>query len=330
MRTDLVAIMVGAARYAPSIHNSQPWRFDWTGEALEVLADDSRATPAVDPVGRWLHLACGAAAFNADVAARAAGRLCAVSVLPDRSRPDLMALVGVVGERPPTPEDVGLEHAIAERHTVRTAFDDTVVPAALVDRLRAAAEHEGCWMHVVSRPEDIVELAVLTERAEAAESADESYQAELRAWTRAPGEEAQDGIPLNRIPAKEQLRPTDVPIRDFHGRGPGHRPGEAGVTEPDPPHVERPLLVIVGTDGDHRADWVRSGMAMQRLWLTATAAGLGASPITQAMDHAGPRALLKRLVGQQNHHPQILLRLGYCRPDRVTGRRPVADLLVRR
>jgi Nitroreductase family len=251
-------------------------------------------------------------------------------VLPDRSRPDLMALVSVIGEHPPTPEDIALEHAIAERHTVRTAFDEMPVPAALVDRLRAAAEHEGGWMHVVSRPEDKVELAVLTERAEAAESADESYQAELRAWMREPGEEAQDGIPLDRIPAKELLRPSDVPLRDFRGRGPGHRPGESGVTEPDPPRVERPLLVIIGTDGDHHADWVRTGMAMQRLWLTATASGLGACPLTQAMDHAGPRALLRRLVGEQDNHPQILLRLGYCRPDRITGRRSVADLLVRR
>jgi hypothetical protein len=68
---------------------------------------------------------------------------------------------------------------------------------------------------------------------------------------------------------------------------------------------------------------------MQRLWLTATAAGLGASPMTQALDHAGPRALVSRLVGLDNGHPQILLRVGYSRPNQVTGRRAVADLLVR-
>ncbi|MDX6205662.1 MAG: hypothetical protein QOF39_1719 [Frankiales bacterium] len=327
--TDVVTSMVEAANLAPSIHNSQPWQFVVHGELLEVLMDADRTTPAIDPLGRGQHLACGAAAFNALVTARAAGRVCNLALGAQRRRPELAAVLTLGGSITPLPEDRALAAAVPARHTVRSPFEDTPVPAALVDRLRAAVEHEGAWMTVVERPEDIVELAVLTERAEAAETSDQRYQAELLAWMRPDGEPAPDGIPVRGLPVEGPAgRASSVRLRDFRGLGPD--PTHPRATEPteEPPLVERPLLVVIGTDGDHHVDWLRAGMAMQRLWLTATASGLGASPLTQALDHEGPRALLSRIVGLENGHPQMLLRVGFSHAEQVTGRRPVADVLV--
>ena len=65
--------LVRAAGLAPSLHNTQPWRFETTDSTLRVYADHERAAPAIDPEGRWLVMSCGAAAYNAAVAARAAG-----------------------------------------------------------------------------------------------------------------------------------------------------------------------------------------------------------------------------------------------------------------
>ena len=328
MSVDGVEAMVRAAQLAPSIHNSQPWRFEVSPDRLEIFADFSRATPATDPVGRWVHLACGAAALNAAVAASALGLRRTVTLLPDRARPSLMAVISVDGTSTPTAhsvEDVALAKAVPERHTVRTAFGDVEVGPAVVDRLRAAAEREGAWLHVVRDPKDVVELTVLTERAEAAEAADERYREELRAWMRAEGAAAEDGIPAGAVPdAGSYGRGTPVPLRDFRGDGPV-------VTQSgEPPEVEHPLLAVVGTDGDHHVDWLRAGMAMQRVWLTLTAAGLVASPISQALDHAGPRALLARLVGLDNGHPQMLLRIGHGRAGEFSGRRNLADVLAHR
>lgn len=323
MSADVVAAMAEAARLAPSIHNSQPWRFVASSDRLAIFADLGRGTPAIDPSGRWLHLACGAAALNAEVAARAAGRICTVALLPDAAQPELLAVLTLGGSCAVHLADAMLAMSVADRHTARTVFEDTEVPPAVVDRLRAAVEHDGAWMHVVRRPEDIVELAVLTERAQAAESADEGYQAELAKWVRLPGQPTDDGIPLDRIP--DDVRGSDIPLRDFHGRGPVDRTDASAA---EPPAVERPLLVVLGTDGDLPGDWLRAGMAMQRLWLTATAAGLGASPMTQALDHPAPRAMVARLIGEQSGHPQILLRLGYCLVASVTGRRPLADIIA--
>jgi Nitroreductase family len=315
---DVLMSMADAARQAPSIHNSQPWRFVLSGHRMEVLSDKHRRTPAIDPTGRGMLLACGAAALNALVTARSLGRMCTIAVGSQRSRLDLVAVLSLGGRIDARPDDLELAEAVQRRHTVREAFEDKAVPPCLVDRMRAAVEHEGAWMHVVNRTEDIVDLAVMTERAEAAEMADELYRVELTAWLRRPGDNADDGIPLTALPADGA---TSIPLRNFRGLAadPGHD---------EPPAVERPLLVIIGTDGDHHTDWIRAGMAMQRLWLTATAAGLGASPLTQALDHPASRAMLSQLVGLDNGHPQMLLRVGYCQAEALTGRRPLSDVLV--
>ena len=61
------------ARWAPSKHNSQPWRFIVTARDLEVWADPSRLLVETDARRRELVLSCGAAMHLASVAARAHG-----------------------------------------------------------------------------------------------------------------------------------------------------------------------------------------------------------------------------------------------------------------
>jgi hypothetical protein len=85
----------------------------------------------------------------------------------------------------------------------------------------------------------------------------------------------------------------------------------------------------MGTEGDDRYAWLQAGRALGRLLLHATAAGLAASPLTQALDWPATRTRLRgrlSLVG----HPQMLLRMGYpsdAPSGPVSGRRPVAEVL---
>jgi len=56
-------LLVTAGR-APSLHNSQPWCFAVTPAVIELYAERSRALPVIDPTGREMRIACGAALFN--------------------------------------------------------------------------------------------------------------------------------------------------------------------------------------------------------------------------------------------------------------------------
>ena len=53
------ALMLAAA--APSVHNSQPWRWVVGPRSVHLYADLSRRLPATDPQGRDMIVSCGAA-----------------------------------------------------------------------------------------------------------------------------------------------------------------------------------------------------------------------------------------------------------------------------
>ena len=77
---------------APSLHNSQPWRFRVTARVIELYADPERTLPVADPDGREQRMACGAALFNLRLALHGHRIRPTVTILPDRARPELLAV----------------------------------------------------------------------------------------------------------------------------------------------------------------------------------------------------------------------------------------------
>ena len=130
--------VVAAATRAPSIHNTQPWRFTASQNRLDVFFDPDRARPVLDPSARQQVISCGCSVEFAVVAAAAAGVATEVDLLPDED-PNHLATVRATGPAPAPDEHRALAEAIERRHTVRAAFQPRAVPAELVDRLRAEA-----------------------------------------------------------------------------------------------------------------------------------------------------------------------------------------------
>src|SRR5262245_54922876 len=62
-----------AALVAPSILNSQPWRWRIDADLAQLRADHGRQLTTLDPQGRLLTLSCGVALHHAVVALSAAG-----------------------------------------------------------------------------------------------------------------------------------------------------------------------------------------------------------------------------------------------------------------
>ena len=92
-------VMLVAATAAPSLHNSQPWRFIVSGAQIDLYADPGRQLREVDPTGRQLLISCGAALFNLRLAAGHLGLEPKVRVLPDPTQPTLVARATISGHR---------------------------------------------------------------------------------------------------------------------------------------------------------------------------------------------------------------------------------------
>lgn len=302
------------ATYAPSVHNTQPWRFRLTGSSLEIRADWSRQLRVVDPRGRQLLISCGCAIFNARVSLAAAGYAAVVDRFPDPDQPDLLARLTLPG---PAVEDpiAALDPFIVTRHTNRRPFADEPATDDVLGGLFDAARHEGAELVAITRPEHRVAIARLTQQAEEMENLDLAYWAEMRAWT-GGGPGRRDGV----LPTAESFPAgRDLLIRDFHDHGVGRLP--AG----ERPSSKQSLLLL-GTEQDDAAAWLRAGEALQRVLLEVTRRGYVASPSTQVIEVAATNALLCQELSL-SMHPHLLLRTGRAPVSPASRRRRLADMV---
>ena len=63
------------------------------------------------------------------------------------------------------------------------------------------------------------------------------------------------------------------------------------------------------TERDEPAAWLASGEALSEVWLTITARGLAASPISEVVEVDSARRALRDLLGEDTY-PAIGLRIG--------------------
>jgi hypothetical protein len=295
------AVLEAAARAslrAPSVFNTQPWRWQVTGDAMELSADPSRHLEATDPDGRLLLLSCGGALHHARTALAADGWAVTVDRLPDADRPDLLARLRLDAPVPPDPQARVLADAISRRRTDRRAFGDRTVSDETLTGLRRAVEAEGAYLHVV--PHDQVPmLGLSSEQAAETESLDPAYRSELTQWTNRPGWTG-DGVPPATAVEPGLRR---VPVRNFAPQGGDVLP----VGEDHDQGAE--YVILYGMD-DSRLGLLRGGEALSALLLKATADGLSTAPLSEAVEVAWPRYLLRGLLSDVGE-PYVAVRLGY-------------------
>jgi len=88
---DQLAEATLAALHAPSILNTQPWRWRTRGNDVELRVDADRRLAGVDPTGRLQLMSCGAALNHALAALAAAGFAGDVVRLPEDGPPEVVA-----------------------------------------------------------------------------------------------------------------------------------------------------------------------------------------------------------------------------------------------
>ncbi|SDH63350.1 Acg family FMN-binding oxidoreductase [Pseudonocardia oroxyli] len=303
-----------AASRAPSLHNTQPWSFRVSEHAIELWADRTRQLRVADPSGRELRIACGAALLNLRLALLGQGVKPLVSVLPDPTQPDLVAIVRRGGTRRATPAQRRLLEAIPRRHTNRTPFTDGAIASAALHDLRRAALDEGAWLHLVTDPAQRTELSDLARHAHEVQVSDPAFAAELERWT-GHDEPRSDGVPA--ASGGPLPRPNSVWVmRDFT-RGNG---------KPDPGFEADPIIAVLTAHSDGPHEEVRAGEALERVLLTATTHGLSASFLSQLVEVPDARQSLRRMLGGFRP-PLVVLRLGHGWPVPTTPRRPYPDLV---
>jgi hypothetical protein len=309
--------IVELATRAPSVHNTQPWRWRATPQSLELYADRSRQLVAEDPDGRNLVISCGAALHHARVAADALGWPVTVATLPDPDQPDMLARLSF---QPGTPSRHAPEllDAIEKRCTDRRRFTSWPVPDERLTHLASEATAQGARALPLSDVSEKFHAELLINRALDLQQRDESVLLEQRRWV---DHGAADGVPSKVLPPTGELSPRRPSrfvaslVDDIGGR---EVEGSDG-------------LIVICAPHDDREAWLSAGEALSAMWLSATREGLSVVPLSQVVEVAETRERFHLEVLGGLARPLVVVRVGWQAISRSqlprTPRRPVAEVL---
>lgn len=295
------------AQRAPSVHNTQPWRWRHRSSTIEVLLDRTRTLAQADPDGRDLELSVGSAVRHLELAARACGWQTETALLPDASRADLAARVSLSPGETPDPDLAAL---LRRRRTDRRTPGSRPVRRPVLDALGERATPYSVFAITVDTEDEIQRLTSLTRLATKLNGDDE----EVVGWT---GSKSDSGIPASNLvahgPASALVSETRFPSGDLVD--PGADDPEAGVG-----------WLLLATATDDLDAHLRAGMALTDLLLEAASQGLLAVPYTQPVAVDLTRRRAEYALLPPGLRLQVGLRVGWPDPRHhplpATRRRP--------
>ena len=277
--------LIEAAILAPTPDNNQPWRFAVRDERLLLFLDPARTLPS-DVNSMFDLVGLGAAIENACIAARQAGYQrhvevidCPPEVLKDPARP-VASIAFAPGGRPDP-----LYPYVATRCTCRKLYATKPLPAESLTQMAAAAAQAGAvrvdW---VTDRSQISELARLLAASDLIRFQYEPFHNELFRQLRFTAQEAEqtrDGLDVRTLELPpgvgwflRKLQPWKR-MRMVHKLGLGRL-----LTLPSALAVKRSAAVgLLSVSHPNVDSFLKGGMALERLWLMATALNLALQPL---------------------------------------------------
>ncbi|GII55510.1 hypothetical protein Pth03_38990 [Planotetraspora thailandica] len=267
---------------APSGGNTQPWRFVARGPVIRCYVDTSRPPTLLDFERGATHLSHGAAAFNMELAARAAGLDCHVATFPDPRDPDLVCEVSLLPasrRHDPPP----LAAFIGRRVTNRKLGPYSPLEATVIEALHAAAADDEARLQLVTDPDALAELGRILGIGDRVRMLNQRMHGEMMdalRWTPAE-EEIRDGIglaqlelPLDDLAGMRAARQwSNIRfLRAIHGGGAFENPSRRAL-------VSSSALGLLTIPGVGPGSYFRGGRTLQRVWLTATSLGIAFQPM---------------------------------------------------
>ncbi|RDI68260.1 Acg family FMN-binding oxidoreductase [Nocardia pseudobrasiliensis] len=313
---EIVENAVLLASRAPSLHNSQPWRWVFDGTSLRLFAVPGRVLTAADPSGRQRLLSCGIMLDHLRAAMTAAGWRSLTTRFPDPNHLDHLATLRFTPAHIVTDADRDRAAAIATRRTDRLPFAAPTGWERFEPVLRALIDPADATVDVLgddSRPR----LADASELTAALRRYNSDYQAELQWW--AGHIVADSGIPRSALVATEEQARVAIgrtfPVVAAESR-------RIGV-------VDHSRILVLSTDTDDHDNVLRCGEAISTSLLGCTVAGYATCTLTHLTELPDARTIVAELTGRKAL-PQALIRVGTApeSTESPTPRRPLADILA--
>ena len=299
---------------APSTKNTQPWRFSIGENTIGVFADLTRWQPVADRGRRELYISLGCALENLLVAGEQFGFRPEMTYFPQSTNEELAATVTFhPGGATPSADRAGIVlGSITARRTQRGYYRDEPVTEKARCRLLQCCSDLGLRVDLTDDPSVRSRVLELNLHADEMEFADPEFRKELGYWVG----QGVFGTPrvLSRL--------SSLLLRHVNVGGAIGKWNAAVLSS-------APLIGLISARADDRISQIRTGQALERVWLHATRMGIGLQPMSQALEVPSLRAELTGVVPEKGWIPEQVFRIGYpMYPEKVHTPRRSRDRVL--
>lgn len=320
---------------APSVYNSQPWKFslDASNGAVEIFPDEQRARPLeLDPAQRDLYLALGACLENMTLAGPALGYAAHETLFP-RGLPERKLVPAARLELRPVSEVMPepLFSTLLIRHSHAGAYKPGSVGDIHLERLRVLPAFSGQEkIYFMTEETQRRELSLLLHDLSHEGSQKKAMVKEGARWI-TPKSNGPEGMPMAHIglPLSVKFRfaflrwlALEKEIKEV-ARQALLRQGHG---------IEAPAFLLMATRNPGPLGYLNAGRWAQRILLTLNEMELGFQilhlPISLAFCHSDLR---QRFGAAEGEEPVLLVRFGQPANKKWprTHRRPIEESLIK-
>lgn len=332
-----------AAQQAPSGDNCQPWKFKAVDGTLQIFLNPDEDQSFFNIRQLASVIACGAAVQNVVCAAPDIGWEAHPQLLPDSADQNLMAGVRFT-QTDMHPDPLG--DAVWTRCTNRRMYAKRPVDAFCREQLEESAK--SAQLLSVHEPEKIRklgELLYLADRIRVERRDLHEHFIKMTRFDPPDGTGYDDGLPLKNLYAGAAGEAFLRLTRPWRAMRAANTIGLGRLVALHSKLSMRasPMAGLVCVESSSLEDFLKGGMAMERVWLTATRLGLALQPMTaitlfwlrwrldgpeafsathrKLLENVWPEfeALFPELGG--TCWPVMLFRVGYAKPIRFGTQR---------
>jgi hypothetical protein len=332
-----------AAVLAANPHDTQPWLFAVSDNAITLFADRARNLGTFDPFRREMHLGLGAVIENLVIAARAFG--IAAEVRPTDgtlalSPTDTPVPAAQVAFTPTSASRDALFLAIPNRHTNRGPYRaDQPIGRERLQRFADLTSSEAVRVIFVEDAHARAEFGAMIVQATERIVSDRQMSADSARWFRTSRRDIEahrDGVTIDTSGVSPLIAAVSKLLPDLDAKSADQY--WASMTR-DMHVATAPVLgVILVRDRLNMRGAIDAGRAWQRLHLAATFEGLAAQPLNQPVEWIdrtamlgsadGFRSAIVQLVSASGWEPTFIFRLGIAeRVAALSPRRALEEVL---
>lgn len=187
--------IIGLARLAPSVHNTQPWRVAAEGNVIKVRLDSAHVLADGDPTGRETTISMGIFCEAIKIAAESLGFRVKDPVWTTQGE----ATVTVDGKVKPSATAKRYAKLLEVRHSDRSIYKPAGIGAAAVGRIEKSGQGDGVETRLSTNRALISKVAGLTGKGISLALSNPGFRQELSRYLVPPWSRRRRGIAVKSL-----------------------------------------------------------------------------------------------------------------------------------